>query len=232
MKQSLTQSHPEKPTVVDVAREAQVALGTVSRVLNSPDQVMEETRRKVLEAIDRLGYQPLRRKGVRDTGSEKTIQKRRHGVIGLMLIGMDDSLTHLPVITEAIHGVELAVAAVDENLMLSNVPSADRVPTFLSKNLVDGLIIKSPLLGDLRKCASSALVDAIERFPHVWLIGRPDSARGDVVASDADEGARIAAEHLYLKNHRRIAYMANAFGGIEAGVCCAFRAIGDELTSF
>ncbi|MGK0236716.1 MAG: LacI family transcriptional regulator [Candidatus Pelagisphaera sp.] len=207
MKETLTESRLEKPTVVDVAREAQVALGTVSRVLNSPDQVTEDTRRRVLEAIERLDYQPLRRKGSRKTRAERTPKKARQETIGLLLIGMDDSLTHLPVITEAIHGVELAVAAEDESLMLSNVPTADRVPVFLSKNLVDGLIIKSPLLGDLRDCASPELVAAIERFPHVWLIGQPGSAEGDVVASDAEAGAKIAAEYLYYKGHRRIAYL-------------------------
>ncbi|MBT3480223.1 MAG: LacI family DNA-binding transcriptional regulator [Opitutales bacterium] len=207
MKQSLVQTRSEKPTVVDVAREASVALGTVSRVLNSPDLVTEDIRQRVLEAIDRLGYQPLRRKGALGSSAKKASPKRRLGTIGLLLIGMDDSLTHLPVITEAIHGVELAVAAADESLMLSNVPSADRVPAFLAKNMVDGLVIKSPLLGDLRSCASRELVEAIERFPHIWLIGQPDSAGGDVVASDNEEGARIAAEYLFYKNHRRIAYL-------------------------
>ena len=207
MKESVIDSRLEKPTVVDVARVAQVALGTVSRVLNSPDQVAEDTRRRVLDAIEHLNYQPLRRKGLRNSTPERSSKKRRQETIGLLLIGMDDSLTHLPVITEAIHGVELAVAAADESLMLSNVPTADRVPVFLSKNLVDGLIIKSPLLGDLHDCASRELVEAIERFPHVWLIGQPGSASGDVVASDAQSGARIAAEYLYYKGHRRIAYM-------------------------
>ena len=44
------------PTMADVAREAGVALGTVSRVING-QQVGEEFRRKVEEAIRRLGYQ-------------------------------------------------------------------------------------------------------------------------------------------------------------------------------
>lgn len=42
--------------LVDVARFADVATGTVSNVLNRPDFVAEPTRQKVLEAIARLGY--------------------------------------------------------------------------------------------------------------------------------------------------------------------------------
>ncbi|MBQ9307820.1 MAG: LacI family DNA-binding transcriptional regulator, partial [Clostridia bacterium] len=44
------------PTMLDVAREAGVALGTVSKVVNH-QPVGEEFRQKVEKAIDRLGYQ-------------------------------------------------------------------------------------------------------------------------------------------------------------------------------
>ena len=87
------------------------------------------------------------------------------------------------------------------------MPQADSVPAFLAKNQVDGLILKSPLLGDLRQCASAALVSAIERLPHVWLLGKPDSAEGDVCSTDTDVGARIGIEHLFARGHRRIAYL-------------------------
>lgn len=207
VKQSPSLSRSEKPTVADVAREAQVALGTVSRVLNTPELVTDEMRRRVEEVIERLDYQPLRRRNVNTQMSGSSVQRRRSGCIGVLLVGMDDSLTHLPVISEAIHGVELAIADADENLMLANVPGADRIPAFLSKGLVDGLVIKTPLLGDWKKCASKELIEAIERFPHVWLIGQPESATGDVVSSDNDEGAGIAANYLFARNHRRIAYL-------------------------
>lgn len=207
MNQTSSSDTPVKPTVADVAREAQVALGTVSRVLNTPELVTEELRRRVEDVIQRLDYQPLRRRNTNGQSTVSASPGRRTGCIGLLLAGMDDTLTHLPVITEAIHGVEIAVAEADENLMLANVPGADRVPAFLSKGLVDGLVIKTPLLGDWKKCASNDLIEAVEKFPHVWLIGQPDSAKGDVVATDNEEGARIAADYLFARNHRRIAYL-------------------------
>jgi DNA-binding LacI/PurR family transcriptional regulator len=122
-------------------------------------------------------------------------------------MGMDDSLTHLPVITEALHGVELAAAAEETSLMLANLPHADRVPLFLAKNQVDGLILKSPLLGDLRLCASAPLLEAINRIPHVWLLGIPDSGEGDMCGADSDAGARIGVEYLHARGHRRIGYL-------------------------
>jgi hypothetical protein len=44
-----------KPSLRDVAKQANVSLGTVSNVLNRPTSVSEETRKKVREAIDMLG---------------------------------------------------------------------------------------------------------------------------------------------------------------------------------
>lgn len=47
-----------KVTIQDVAREAGVALGTVSNALNHPDKVRPETLKTVQGAMDRLGYTP------------------------------------------------------------------------------------------------------------------------------------------------------------------------------
>ena len=47
-----------KPSLRDVAKQAKVSLGTVSNVLNRPTSVSEETRKKVREAIDMLGFIP------------------------------------------------------------------------------------------------------------------------------------------------------------------------------
>jgi LacI family transcriptional regulator len=196
---------PAQPTIIDVAAEAQVAIGTVSRVLNTPDLVRPDIRQRVLDTIEKMQYRRLRQR--RQITPLDTNHRRRRGNFGVLLIGMDESLSQLPVITEAIHGVELATAAEGINLMLANVPQADRVPAFLANNQVDGLIVKSPLLGDLKACAHPALVAAIARVPHVWLLGLPDNARGDVCTLDSDAGARTAAEYLHQRGHRRIGFL-------------------------
>ena len=45
-------------TIYDVAREANVSMATVSRVVNGNPNVKPTTRKKVMEVIDRLGYRP------------------------------------------------------------------------------------------------------------------------------------------------------------------------------
>lgn len=224
-----------KPTVTDVAAAADVSVGSVSRVLNKPDAVGADIRQRVLAAVARMGYKPLRNR--RKGGAASVGGLRRRGNFGVLLIGMQDSLTHLPVITEALHGVELAMTAEGMNLMLANVPHADRVPMFLAKGQVDGLILKSPLLGDLSLCASPALVNAINRIPHVWLLGKPDSGAGDMCGTDLDVGARIGVEYLHARGHRRLGYLHPRLGhtrseGLKRALAAHVQRLGMTLQYF
>jgi len=45
-------------TIKDVAREVNVSVTTVSRVLNNKPDVSDDTKKKIEEAIDKLGYNP------------------------------------------------------------------------------------------------------------------------------------------------------------------------------
>jgi len=233
---SFTPDGSSKPTVLDVAAVAKVAVGTVSRVLNTPDAVGAEIRQRVLNAVAETNYKPLRRR--RKAGRGSTLSTRRQrGNLGVLLIGMADSLTHLPVISEVLHGVELAMAAEEMNLMLANVPQADRIPAFLASNQVDGLILKSPLLGDLHTCASPKLVDAINRLPHVWLLGKPESGEGDMCGSDGEVGTQMAVEYLHARGHRRIGYLHPRAGQtrsevVKRSISFHVRQRGMEVTFF
>ena len=48
----------KRVTIYDVAKEAQVSLATVSRVINGSNVVKEPTRQRVEAAIEKLGYKP------------------------------------------------------------------------------------------------------------------------------------------------------------------------------
>jgi LacI family transcriptional regulator len=190
-----------------------------------------------LDTVASLGYKPLRKRRKGGMVADAQGGFRRRGNFGVILLGMDDSLTHLPVITEALHGVELTTAAEGITLMLANVPNADRVPIFLAKGQVDGLILKSPLLGDLRMCASPALVEAINRIPHIWLLGKPDSGEGDVCGTDFDVGARIGVEYLHARGHRRIGYLHPRLGqtrseGLKRALSAHVQRLGMSLQFF
>ncbi len=204
MKTPHTETPRAKPTVVDVAIAADVAVGTVSRVLNTPELVGADIRQRVIEAVERLEYSPLRRRRRRVDRSRQRAAHR--GNVGVLFVGAPEAQTEPPIIAEALRAMERLVASGNENLMRASLPGADRVPLFMTRSLVDGLILRAPIAGDLRDCATPEFIEAIERLPHVWLVSRPDRAQGDLVGSDQEAACVLAADYLRRKGHRRVVF--------------------------
>jgi len=98
-----------------VAREAGVAIGTASRVLNHRPNVNEDARRKVVEAARRLNYVSLRkRKAGRGENGVVGEGGKIVGNIGILIFGMDQSFVQLPITAEAVQGIVLARLVEDE----------------------------------------------------------------------------------------------------------------------
>jgi len=66
-----------KVKIVDVAKEANVSVATVSRVVNNIPLVNEETRERVLAAIKRTGYKP--------NAIARSLKIQRTNTIGIMI---------------------------------------------------------------------------------------------------------------------------------------------------
>ena len=128
-----------RPTQVDVARLAGVSRATVSYVLNDvPDaRVPDETRQRVLEAIEELGYQPDARAQALRSGSTKTI--------ALIIPDLQN-----PHFCEYANGIEEAARAAGYHLLLSSTTMNDEyaVEIFraLARRRFDGLIIASSFI--------------------------------------------------------------------------------------
>lgn len=80
----MTLSHRTAPTLNDVAKAAGVSTATVSRCLNSPDQVIESTRAKVLEAVRQLGYSP--------NFGARAMAAKRTNTIGAIIPTMENAI--------------------------------------------------------------------------------------------------------------------------------------------
>jgi LacI family transcriptional regulator len=204
---------PVKPraTITEVAKAAGVATGTVSRVFNNHADVHEDIRARVQEAAARLGYVRLRqRKRTRPPG-----QRGKLGNVGVVCFGMEDTLIHLPVVSEALQGIERSLSANGHSLMFANIPNGDRVPPFLSGDHVNGLILKGPNQGQLPDPAESELLRSIYRFPHVWLMGLPANAKGDHCNFSTLLAGQQVARHLKQKGHRRVAFFNPKPGQVQ-----------------
>jgi DNA-binding LacI/PurR family transcriptional regulator len=192
-------------TLTDVAEAAGVAVGTASRVLNNFTDVSSDSRQRVLEAVAQLRYHPLRKR--KGGGASRANEDKQHCRIGLVLLGMDDTLLHVPVLAEVLHGVEAAVARMNGNLLFANLPNADRVPAFLQGNQVEGLIVKASQYGTFPDAARNPLIKSIQRFPLVWVWAKPEGVLGDLCSFNHEQAARLVAQHLADRGHRRVAFL-------------------------
>jgi LacI family transcriptional regulator len=94
-------------TIYDVAREANVSMATVSRVVNNNPNVKPTTRKKVLETIKRLGYRP--NAVARGLASKKTT------TIGAIIPDISSIF-----FSELVRGIEDIAAMYNYNIILSN----------------------------------------------------------------------------------------------------------------
>ena len=190
-------------SVHDIARLAQVSVGTVSRVLNRHPSVSPDNLDRVTRAVEALNYAPRQRRA-----SLADLNPLEGKNVLLLMLGMDRSLAALPVVASAIDGVEQAVSAAKAHLLIANVPGADRVPDVLLRKRIDGVILKGALQGDLAGQADCELLARLQELPAVWVLGRPAGFAGDVVQANDLLVGQLAAEHLVSLGHRRLAFVS------------------------
>ncbi|MFO0808234.1 MAG: LacI family DNA-binding transcriptional regulator [Gemmataceae bacterium] len=188
-------------TIREVARLANVSVGTVSRVLNGHPSVSAENAERVQRVIGELQYK-------RQRVPESTPFPLKDKNIALILLGMNRSLAALPSVADAMHGAEAAVNEAGANLLLADVPLADRLPAAMERNRIDAVLLKGALVGNLFAGGSPELFDRLQKLPTVWFLGRPDGGDwGDVVQSNDRTVGKLAADHLIAKGHRHVAVL-------------------------
>ncbi len=177
-----------RPTARDVADESSVSLATVSLVLNGKSGVGEETRRRVLTAMERLGYQ---RRGQRL-------------VIGLLIERLPVAAFSDPTVGAMIQGVETEVGHQGYHLLLGSVePGANELPTMVTERQVGGVIVLGG--GDISDAYIRTL--AASDVPVVLADNAVDGLAVPCVLGDNEAGAYLATRHLLDLGHRRIALL-------------------------
>jgi len=176
-------------TIKDVAREANVSVATVSRVLNGSGPVSDETRRRIREVASRMRYVP--HSGARSLITSKTdtlgvLLPDLYGeFFSEMIRGMDDTAQkngfHL-LISRAYadrHGIETAMRAM--------------------RGRVDGVVVMSPDLDE------KSLLNLPSTIPVVLLCSVPRGNEIDSLTITNCRGAKEMVAHLVSVGHRRIA---------------------------
>ena len=126
-------------TIYDVAGMARVSMATVSRVLNVPDKVNQETRDRVLKVIEEIGYKP--NPIARDLATKKRIP-----VIGIILL----NITH-DLVSQILSGIFEAVEDLNYSIKVFQVNKKKSFSQFVSDVMVDkvdGIIFLNDNLED------------------------------------------------------------------------------------
>lgn len=180
----------------DVAELAGVSPSTVSRVINGKNWVKEETKRRVLEAIESLEYIP--------NGFARSLSRKSTEVIGTVIANPYGSLYTDIIFSEIVNGIGEIVDQRGYSLLLSRSDGRysgfKSLPSMLTKKLIDGMILGGyPVEEDYIKALASHNIPLV-------VIGRY-LKEGDIfrILVDNIGGGFKATEHLIKLGHKRIA---------------------------
>ncbi|MFM8595026.1 MAG: LacI family DNA-binding transcriptional regulator [Chloroflexota bacterium] len=181
-------------TIKDVAAKAGVSTATVSRAMSGNGQVNEETRLRVLAAVEELGYVP--------NAFARGLKTRQSRLIGMILPDIED-----PFFAQIAAGIEKIALDHGFQVLYGNSlgrieREAKHIETMLSRN-VDGFILST---ADDPLPPAKHLLDM--GIPCVLLDDVPKGSPVDGVQVDNFIGMRMLVDHLLDLGHRRIGFIA------------------------
>lgn len=192
-------------TAQDVAREAGVSLSAVSRVFTPGASVSAKMRVRVMDAADKLGYQP--------NVLARSLMTQRTNLVGVILANFKNPvyLTVLDHFTRALQARGLRTLL----LNVSDGQDLEEMARLVLQYSVDGLVVSAGAISPhiTEQCRK-------RRIPLVAFARRPRRANLHVVCADNAAGGRVAASRLLQSRHRRFGFLAgpaNASTTIERG---------------
>lgn len=182
-----------RTTLMDIARETGLSHMTVQRALTGSPSVRPQTRDRVMEVANRLGYRP--------NASARAMRNGRFNHVGVV---SSKELLRSNMTLELLDGIDDILSAEDMHLVLARLTDdeltgGDTVPRIISQSMIDGLIIKYD------NHVPSAMISQLDhyRIPYVWVNVKRET---DCVYPDDFAGAKEATERFIGLGHKRIAY--------------------------
>lgn len=189
-------------TIKDVAKEANVATSTVSRVLSNNPRISEETKERVNEAIKKLNYRP--------NAIARSLANNKTRILGVVLPNEAVDLLANPFFINAMKG--MSIYAQSKNYYITYAFSKydggelDNIKELTNSNLVDGIVL-------LRVRENDEKIEHLKniKFPFV-VIGRPNIT-DEVLWVDNNnfEAMYNVVNKLINKGHKKIGFV----GAIE-----------------
>lgn len=188
-------------TIIDVAQAAGVSKSAAARVLSGSGSASERTRKKVLEAAERLGYRPNQLARAMKSGATNTI--------GIVVPDVA-----LPFFSAVLRGLTDTARAAGFEVLVSNTDNdADieaRSLELLAEQRVDGIVI-APVFQD----SPDAIIRLHQEGMPIVLLDRrmPGLEHLPLVSLDHVDATEQAVRSLIDAGHRRIALVTEASQG-------------------
>lgn len=194
-----------RPTIIDIAKLADVSFKTVSRVLNGNAHVGDKLRERVLKAAQDLNYRP-------NLAARSLAGPRNYSLALLTAVNFVDMQSlddwYIPSFLSDLHFAAMLAcqnAGYRLTVEICDVSNPDHVslPAGLTESGVDGVIVSPPLSDRIE------LIDALEASGISYVLIAPGlhPGRGMSVATDEYGGAAAMTDHLLSLGHRRIAFV-------------------------
>jgi len=211
----------KKPSLRDVAKQAQVSVGTVSNVLNRPTNVSESTRLKVRNAIDMLGFVPDRKNEQINTDSK---------IVGLIL-----PLAQNPFYDELAQGIEDSLAKAGYRILIGYSREDSAIELQLLTSMADANfrgIIVTPVGPN-----NQVFEKFIDQNIRVSYLSQTDEVPQQCsVSIDQVRGGYIGIEYLAKLGHKKIVWVSGPEHHHQSnqrfvGITQAARQFGVEIDS-
>ncbi|MGL5677230.1 MAG: LacI family DNA-binding transcriptional regulator [Cellulosilyticaceae bacterium] len=173
-----------------MAKKANVSISTVSYALNGTRSISEETKKRVFQAAEELGYQP--------NGIARSLKMKSNRMIAVIINSF-----HGPIYQEVLRGIsEVATKNNYEVIASECFTGKTQVTRILSHRFVDGAIIMADYLSDetLESIAS-------ERFPIVVLDRETKGEAMTSVLIDNENAAYKIMRYFKDKGYEKIGYL-------------------------
>lgn len=181
------------PTIRDVARAAEVSIGTVSKALNNSGSLKTETRERIVRVATELGFRP--------NDLAQSLHRGTSATVGLI---SNDSFGRFTM--PIMEGLEACLAEERIAVFMCNATDdAERerqhVEQLLSKR-VDGLVVTA------RRADSRPKIDLGQTgLPVIYVFSQSDAPGSFCLVPDDEGGARLAVGHLVDVGRKRIAHI-------------------------
>ncbi|MGD6817747.1 LacI family DNA-binding transcriptional regulator [Metabacillus sp. 113a] len=183
-------------TIEDVARSAGLSRTTVSRVINDHPYVSALKKRKVMEAMEQLGYVP--------NSAARSLRNQRTGVIAVLIPRVMN-----PFFSQLIETLELAASESFYQLIICQTQySAQKELTYLNllkTRQVDGVILTSA------ENDWGIIEEYLDYGPVVLCNEFEEKANVPMIFMDQKEAGYKATKHLIEQGHRKIAYCCGRY---------------------